>query len=72
MPGVNIRDGESFDQLLKRFKKQCEKAGVLADVRKKEHFEKPSINCLIGSIFLASKVLSYKLQRFFPVLNGSF
>lgn len=43
MPGVQIRDGESFDGALRRFKKQCEKAGILSEVRKREHYEKPSI-----------------------------
>ena len=43
MPGIRLRDGEPFEQALRRFKKQCEKAGVLSDVRKKEHYEKPSI-----------------------------
>ena len=43
MPGVVSREGESFEQLLKRFKKQCEKAGVLSELRKREHFEKPSV-----------------------------
>jgi small subunit ribosomal protein S21 len=43
MPGVFTRNGEGFEQLLKRFKKQCEKAGVLAELRKREHYEKPSV-----------------------------
>lgn len=43
MPGVRLREGEPFEGALRRFKKQCEKAGVLSDVRKKEHYEKPSI-----------------------------
>ena len=43
MPGVNIREGESFDGALRRFKKQCEKAGILSEIRKREHYEKPSI-----------------------------
>lgn len=42
MPGVKIREGESFEQALRRFKKQCEKAGILAELRKREHYEKPS------------------------------
>ncbi len=42
MPGVKIRDGESFEQALRRFKKQCEKSGILAELRKREHYEKPS------------------------------
>ena len=43
MPGIKIRDGESFEIAMKRFKKQCEKSGVLAELRKREHYEKPSI-----------------------------
>ncbi|OGP59403.1 MAG: 30S ribosomal protein S21, partial [Deltaproteobacteria bacterium RBG_13_52_11b] len=34
---------ESFENALKRFKKQCEKTGILSEVRKREHFEKPSL-----------------------------
>lgn len=42
MPGVKVREGESFEQALRRFKKQCEKAGIIAELRKREHYEKPS------------------------------
>jgi small subunit ribosomal protein S21 len=42
MPEVIIHDDESFDRALKRFKKKCEKAGILSDLRKHRHFEKPS------------------------------
>lgn len=37
-----MKEGESFESALRRFKKKCEKAGILADVRKHQHFEKPS------------------------------
>ena len=43
MPGIQIRDGESFEAAMRRFKKQCEKAGILSEVCKREHYEKPSI-----------------------------
>ena len=42
MPEVFIEEGESFEKALKRFKKKCEKAGILSDLRKHRHFEKPS------------------------------
>lgn len=42
MPGIKVREGETFEQALRRFKKQCEKAGILAELRKREHYEKPS------------------------------
>lgn len=43
MAMVKIKDGESFESAFRRFKKSCEKAGILSDVKKKEHFEKPSV-----------------------------
>jgi small subunit ribosomal protein S21 len=43
MPGIKVRDGESFESAVRRFKKQCEKAGILSEVRKREHYEKPSV-----------------------------
>ena len=42
MPGIRVKDGESFESALRRFKKKCEKAGILADLRRHQHFEKPS------------------------------
>lgn len=42
MPSVRVRDNEPFEVAVRRFKRTCEKAGVLTDVRKHEYFEKPS------------------------------
>jgi small subunit ribosomal protein S21 len=42
MSEVIIHGDESFERALKRFKKKCEKAGILADLRKHRHYEKPS------------------------------
>ena len=42
MTEVVIHDDESFDRALKRFTKKCEKAGILSDLRKHRHYEKPS------------------------------
>jgi len=41
--GITLKDGDSFEGALKKFKKQCEKAGILSEVRKREHYEKPSV-----------------------------
>ncbi|AOY77562.1 30S ribosomal protein S21 [Clostridium formicaceticum] len=43
MSEVKIRENESLDNALRRFKKQCAKSGVLSEVRKREHYEKPSV-----------------------------
>ena len=40
---VAVRDGESIDRALKRFKRKVEQSGVLKEVRKREHYVKPSI-----------------------------
>ena len=42
MPYIKIRDGEVFDRALRRFIKSCEKAGLMADIRKHQRYEKPS------------------------------
>lgn len=40
---VRVREGESFEAAFRKFKKSCEKAGILSEVKKREHFEKPSV-----------------------------
>ena len=42
MTFVKLRDGESFEGALKRFKKIVEKSGILTELRKREFYEKPS------------------------------
>ncbi len=42
MPSVRVRDNEPFDVALRRFKRTCEKAGVLSEIRRREFFEKPT------------------------------
>lgn len=43
MPTVRVKENESFESALKRFKKQCEKDGILSEMKKREHYEKPSV-----------------------------
>ncbi len=59
---VKARDNESFEVLLKRFKKQCEKSGVLSDIKKREHYEKPSVRLKKKSI-AARKRLTKKARK---------
>jgi small subunit ribosomal protein S21 len=42
MPGVRIRESEHFDAALRRFKRACEKAGILTELRRREFYEKPT------------------------------
>ncbi len=43
MPFVKVRENESFENALRKFKKQCEREGILSEVRKREHYDKPSV-----------------------------
>lgn len=43
MATIILKEGESFESALRRFKKQCEKSGILTELRKREFYEKPSI-----------------------------
>ena len=43
MSEIKVRENESLEQALSRFKRICANAGVLAEVRKREHYEKPSV-----------------------------
>ncbi|MGX5914996.1 30S ribosomal protein S21 [Aliidiomarina sp. Khilg15.8] len=42
MPVIKVKENEPFDVALRRFKRSCEKAGVLSEVRSREFFEKPT------------------------------
>lgn len=66
MPGIVVKDNESFENALRRFKKQCEKAGILSEIRKREHYEKPSIKRKKKALAARKRMLKKmrKQQRF--------
>ncbi len=43
MSEVHVKDNESLDSALRRFKRSCAKSGVLSELRKREHYESPSV-----------------------------
>ena len=43
MPNVHVRENEPFEIAMRRFKRACEKAGTLAEVRRREFYEKPTM-----------------------------
>ena len=43
MSEIRVKENESLDSALRRFKRQCARAGVMAEIRKREHYEKPSV-----------------------------
>ena len=42
MPNVKVKENEPFEYALRRFKRSCEKAGVVAETRRREFYEKPT------------------------------
>lgn len=62
MSGIIVRDGESFETALRRFKKQCERFGILSEVRKREYYEKPSVKRK-KKILAAKKRALKKMRR---------
>ncbi|AVM69278.1 30S ribosomal protein S21 [Lachnospiraceae bacterium oral taxon 500] len=43
MSTVKVKENESLDSALRRFKRNCAKAGIMQELRKREHYEKPSV-----------------------------
>ena len=43
MPAVKVKNNEPFESALRRFKKQCEKAGILTEIKRREHYDRPSV-----------------------------
>ena len=64
MLAVKIGENENFEGALRRFKRLCEKSGILSEVRKREHYEKPSIKKKRKAIAARKKAL--KVQSFSP------
>jgi small subunit ribosomal protein S21 len=62
MPGVVVREDESFENALRRFKKQLQKSGVLGEVKKRRAYDKPSVKKKKKSL-LARKRLLRKLRK---------
>ncbi|MDP2167048.1 MAG: 30S ribosomal protein S21 [Thermodesulfovibrionales bacterium] len=62
MPSIRVRETDSFENALKRFKKQCEREGILSEVKKREHYEKPSVKKKKKAI--AARKKAVKKQRF--------
>ncbi len=57
MPYVRVKESESFENALKKFKKQCEKEGILSEIKKREHYEKPSVKRKKKAIAARKKAL---------------
>jgi len=65
---VYVREDESFESALKRFKRKCEKVGILSEIKKRQHYEKPSEKRKRKALAARKKML--KKLRIERRLNG--
>ena len=63
MPLIKVREDESLENALKRFKRKCEKSGILTEIKKRQHYEKPSVKKKRKAIAARKKLLKRLAQE---------
>ncbi len=63
MPLIKVREDESLENALKRFKRKCEKSGVLTEIKKRQHYEKPSVKKKRKALAARKKLLKRLAQE---------
>jgi small subunit ribosomal protein S21 len=63
MPLIKVRDDESLENALRRFKRKCEKSGVLTEIKKRQHYEKPSVRRKRKALAARKKLLKRLAQE---------
>jgi small subunit ribosomal protein S21 len=63
VPTVVVKEGESIDGAIRRFKRKCEKAGVLSELKKRQHYEKPSVKKKKKALAARKKLLKRLAQE---------
>ena len=63
MPLIKLRDDESLENALRRFTRKCEKSGILTDIKKRQHYEKPSVRRKRKALAARKKLLKRLAQE---------
>ena len=63
MPLIKVREDESLENALRRFKRKCEKSGILTEIKKRQHFEKPSVRKKRKALAARKKLLKRLAQE---------
>ncbi len=63
MPLVKVREDESLENALRRFKRKCEKSGILTELKKRQHYEKPSAKRKRKALAARKKALKRMAQE---------
>jgi ribosomal protein S21 len=58
-----VREDESLENALKRFKRKCEKSGILTEIKKRQHYEKPSVKRKRKALAARKKLLKRLAQE---------
>jgi small subunit ribosomal protein S21 len=62
MPLIKVREDESLENALRRFKRKCEKSGILTEIKKRQHYEKPSVKKKRKALAARKKLLKRLAQ----------
>ena len=63
MPLVKVKEDETFEFALRRFKRKCEKSGILTEIKKRQHYEKPSVKKKRKALAARKKLLKRLAQE---------
>ena len=63
MPLIKVPEDESLENALKRFKRKCEKSGILTEIKKRQHYEKPSVKKKRKALAARKKLLKRLAQE---------
>ena len=63
MPLIKVREDESLENALRRFKRKCEKSGILTEIKKRQHYEKPSVRKKRKALAARKKLLKRLAQE---------
>jgi small subunit ribosomal protein S21 len=63
LPVIHIKEDESFENALRRFKRKCEKSGILSELKKRQHYEKPSAKRKRKAIAARKKMLRKMMEE---------
>ncbi|MCD6452557.1 MAG: 30S ribosomal protein S21 [Acidobacteria bacterium] len=63
MPYIKVGENESIDEAIKRFKRVCQKAGIISELKRRQHYEKPSVKRKRKALAARKKLLKRLAQE---------
>lgn len=63
MPLVIVKEGEALENALRRFKRKCQKSGIISELKKRQHYEKPSVKRKRKALAARKKLLKRLSQE---------